>query len=145
MFGADDGVRERAVELRLPHVRLRVMHPLDVLKSRLDNLYGLTEKQNELGRAQLRAAIAVARAFLLEAARTENAPRARRPATLRYASFIERLARSAAGRKVAARHGIHVADAIEPTAFPSREFCARKLPALEALMSGPRKNELASR
>jgi hypothetical protein len=142
VFGAEDDLRARAVELRLPQVKLRVMHPLDVLKSRLDNLSGLTEKQNELGKAQLRASIGVARAFQREAAATENTPRARRPATLRYAAFIERLAVGSAGKKVAARYEIHVADAIEPDAVPSREFRDEKLPRLARLMSDERRREL---
>lgn len=142
VYGADEGMRARTVELRFPEVTLRVMHPLDVLKSRLDNLYGLAEKQNELGEAQLRAAIEVGRAFQREAAARENKPRARRPATLRYASFIERLALGDAGKKVVVRHRIYVADAIEPSAIPSREFRTAKLPRLAALLSAERRRDL---
>ena len=142
VFGADDDVRARAVEVRLPGVMFRVMHPLDVLKSRLDNLAGLAEKQNELGKAQLAAAIDVARAFLCEAAAAENRPRSRRPTTLRYAGFIERLATGTAGKKVAARYRIFVADALEPDAIPSREFREKKLPRLASLMSPARRDEL---
>ena len=142
VFGADDGVRARAVEVHLADLSFRVLHPLDVLKSRLDNLAGLREKQNELGEAQLRAGISVARAFLRDAAVAEGAQRGRRPTTLRYAGFIERLATGAAGKKVASRHDIFVADAIEPDAIPSREFRERKLPRLAALMSPERRREL---
>ncbi|MBX3188745.1 MAG: hypothetical protein KF819_17135 [Labilithrix sp.] len=143
VYGADEGLRARAMELRLgADLGARLMHPLDVLKSRLDNLHGLAEKRNELGKAQLRAAIAVAQAFQREALRAENAPGARRPTTLRYAAFVERLAASAAGKKVAARYGIHVADAIEPSAVPVREFCEKKLPVLGRLMSSSRRREL---
>ncbi|MBX3197447.1 MAG: hypothetical protein KF850_06425 [Labilithrix sp.] len=142
VFGADDGVRSRAVEVRLAKVTFRVMHPLDVLKSRVDNLAGLREKQNELGEAQLRAAILVARAFQREAAASESARRTRRPTTLRYAGFIEHLALGAAGRKLARRYGLHVADAIEPGTVPSRELLSAKLPRLAKLMSAERRGEL---
>jgi hypothetical protein len=142
VFGADKRLRTRAVTIRLSKVELRVMHPLDVLKSRLDNLHGLREKQNELGEAQLRAAIEVARAFQREAAAVENTPRSRRPTTLRYASFVERLAISDAGRKVAARHGIHVADAVEPSAVPHDGFREKTLPRLARRMSSARRREL---
>jgi hypothetical protein len=142
VFGADDDLRARAVEVTISEVTFRVMHPLDLLKSRVDNLYGLTEKQNELGKAQLRAAIEVARAFQRDAAERESTPRARRPATLRYVSFIEQLAVGDAGKKVAARNGIFVADAIEPDAISSRDFHNKKLPRLAQLMSPDRRREL---
>lgn len=142
VFGADDAVASRAVEVRQPGMTYRVMHPLDVLKSRVDNLYGLPEKQNALGKAQLQAGILVARAFQREAAKRENVPGVRRPATLRYAAFIERVATDDAGRKVARRFGVHVADAIEPAAVPSRAFREETLPRLARLMSDARRREL---
>jgi len=142
VFGADDAVRTRAVELELgPGLTTRVMHPLDVLKSRVDNLHGLKEKQNELGKAQLEAAMAVARAFQRDAAAPEHA--GRRPLALRYVSFIEDVASSTAGRKVAKRWKLHVADSIEPGAIASRDFREKKLPQLLALMSPGRRAELA--
>lgn len=130
VLGADENLRDRAVRLELPNVSFRVMHPLDVLKSRLDNLYSLTEKQNEVGDAQLRAAIDVARAFQREAASTDGGGtgRSRRPSALRYVSFIEQLARGDAGKKVATRRRIHVADAIEPDAVATLAFREKNLP-----------------
>ncbi len=139
VFGADKRVHERAVTLVVGSVSFRVMHALDVLKSRLDNLYSLTEKQNDLGDAQLRAAVAVGRAFLLDPSARSDAPR---PPTLRYARFIEALARSDAGRKVAARRHIHVADAIEPSAIPNEQFRHENLPRLARLMSVERRRAL---
>jgi hypothetical protein len=142
VFGADESIRARAVTFHLSRLTFRVLHPLDVLKSRLDNLYGLTEKQNELGEAQLRGATGVARAFQREASTIERVPRSRRPPTLRYASFIERLALGDAGKKIAARRGIHIADAIEPGVIPGVEFREKKLPQLARLMSAERRREL---
>ena len=75
------------------------MHPLDLLKSRLDNLHQLPEKQTDIGRAEL----------------------------------------GDAGRKVADRHGLHVADAIVPELVASTEFHQKKLPQLTTLMSPARK------
>lgn len=144
VFGADeDAVRARAVEVELgPSLTTRVMHPLDVLKSRVDNLHGLKEKQNELGRTQLEAAIAVARAFQRDSAAMEKPRAGRRSPALRYVSFIEHLALSAAGRKVATRWKIHVADSVEPGAIASRDFREKKLPQLCSLMSPGRRAEL---
>ncbi len=62
--------------------------------------------------------------------------------TLRYASFIEGLATGDAGKRVAARHKIHVADAIEPSPVPNREFKERKLPQLARWMSPERRKAL---
>lgn len=144
VYGAGPAVRSRAVDVRRPDgLRFRVMHPLDVLKSRVDNLHGLPEKRNELGVAQLVAAIEVARAFQREAAREEHAKR--RSSNLRHAAFIEKIAKADAGRKVARRHGIHVADAVEADAVSTRSFHEQALPRLARLMSPARRDELGLR
>ena len=55
----------RAVELKVPRIgRLRVMHPVDVLDSRIQNLHLLPEKRTASGIAQGRLAVEVARAFV---------------------------------------------------------------------------------
>jgi hypothetical protein len=143
MWGAEsEEVRARALRVEDGELEYRVMHPLDVLKSRLDNLHGLAEKQNDLGKAQLVAAIEVTRAFLREQAALE--PReAKRPATLRYAGFIATLASSDAGKKVAKKYGLHVADAIEPDAVRTKEFREKMLPRLVPLMSPARRKEIS--
>jgi hypothetical protein len=56
---------DRAVEVEYdPGVWVRVLHPLDVLESRLQNLRQLPSKRNEVGVAQARLAVEVVRAFL---------------------------------------------------------------------------------
>jgi hypothetical protein len=56
----------RAIELDVPSVgRLRVIHPLDVLDSRIQNLHLLAEKRTEIGIAQARLALSVVRAFIV--------------------------------------------------------------------------------
>lgn len=55
----------RAIELDIPDIgRLRVIHPVDVLDSRIQNLHLLPEKRNSAGIAQARLALGVARAFI---------------------------------------------------------------------------------
>jgi len=55
----------RAIEMDVPDIgRLRVIHPLDVLDSRIQNLHLLPEKRNDAGIAQGRLAVGVARAFI---------------------------------------------------------------------------------
>ena len=55
----------RAVEMDIPDIgRLRVIHPVDVLDSRIQNLHLLPEKRNEVGISQARLALGVVRAFI---------------------------------------------------------------------------------
>ena len=55
----------RAVDVEAdPGVWVRVLHPLDVLESRLQNLRQLPGKRNAVGVAQARLAVEVVRAFL---------------------------------------------------------------------------------
>jgi hypothetical protein len=55
----------RAIEMDIPEIgRLRVIHPVDVLDSRIQNLHLLPEKRNDAGIAQARLALGVARAFI---------------------------------------------------------------------------------
>jgi hypothetical protein len=55
----------RALEMEIPDIgRLRVIHPLDVLDSRIQNLHLLPEKRNDAGIAQARLALGVTRAYI---------------------------------------------------------------------------------
>ena len=93
----------------------------------------------------LRLAIAMVQAFLRDIASLEETGNQRRgrPVVLRHLARIEGLALSDAGRKVARRQGVHVADAIEPEpARDSEAFVAKKLPQLLQLMSPGRRAQL---
>jgi hypothetical protein len=58
-------VLRRAAELMVPGVGLvRVMHPIDVLDSRIQNLHLLPEKRNAIGVAQAELAVDMTRAFI---------------------------------------------------------------------------------
>ena len=118
----------RAVRVDLPGATtFLVMHPFDLLRSRLANLHELRDKQNDKGAAQLRLAFDVARAYLQEqAARyppTETA--AGRSPIQTLVSEIEKMAIDDAGRKVAKRWGVHVADAIDPSLIAAGAFWTR--------------------
>ena len=66
-----------------------------------------------------------------------------RPVVLRHLARLERLALSDAGRKVAKRYGVHVADAIDPgPVVHIKSFMTKKLPQLLNLMSAARRIEL---
>ncbi len=131
-------VLARAVRVELSgSTTFLLMHPFDLLKSRLANLHELREKQNAKGAAQLRLAIDVARAYLQEQAARYPAAEtgAGRSPIQTLVSEIEKMAIDDAGRKVAKRWGVHVADAIDPSLIPAGAFWTRKWPTLEALMS----------
>jgi hypothetical protein len=132
-----------------PAGNFRVMHPLDALQGRLENVYGLAQKQDEHGIAQLQLAIAMAREFLRDITSQEaklhatDQDKGRRPASLRHIRRIESLALSDAGRKVAKRYNSHVADAINPLPLLHiKPFAAKKLPQLLKLMSAERRTQL---
>jgi hypothetical protein len=143
-----EAIAGRAVLAENPAGRFRVMHPIDVLQGRLENVYGLSAKQDEHGLAQLRLAIDVARAFVCDIASREtiDSEDSARPVVLRHLARLETLSLSDAGRKVAKRYGVHVADAIDPRPVGHiQSFVSKKLPQLLKLMSAARRAELQRR
>ncbi|MBV8037018.1 hypothetical protein [Roseateles sp.] len=113
------------------------MHPLHVLRSRLVNLHKLPEKQNDKGELQLVLAIGVVREFLKRTAAIEPAERVAtgRSPIQRYVNDIVMMARGDAGKKVAKRAGIYVADAIDPSLIPAGPFWEKAWPRIKPLMS----------
>ena len=58
-------LERRAVDVEVPEIgRVRVIHPVDVLESRIQNLHLLAEKRTKAGIAQALLAVDVARAFI---------------------------------------------------------------------------------
>ena len=63
----------RAIEMEMPDIgHLRVIHPIDVLDSRIQNLHLLPEKRTDAGIAQARLAVDVARAFIRQEVATRD-------------------------------------------------------------------------
>src|ERR1700689_2467029 len=63
----------RAIEMEMPNIgRLRVIHPIDVLDRRIQNLHLLPEKRTDAGIAQARLAVDVARAFIRQEVATRD-------------------------------------------------------------------------
>lgn len=131
-----EALRKRAVRVEFDDTVFLVMHPLDVLRSRLANLHQLAEKQNAKGVMQLALGIDVARQFLRDEARAmPRHPTSARSPLQPFVSEIERLALDDSGRTAARRFGLHVADAIDPSLIPAGPFWERKWPTLASLMS----------
>jgi hypothetical protein len=103
----------RAIELEVPNIgRLRVIHPIDVLDSRIQNLHLLPEKRTAAGIAQARLAVDVAREFV----RREVAARGERVGL----KLLERIA-DIAGDMAAVR--VFLLYAIDPLkAIPLEDF-----------------------
>jgi len=142
-----NSITKRAILSESPVGPFRVMHPLDILQGRLENVYGLAEKQDEHGIAQLHLAIDIVRKFLADIAaqEAERTEKHERPVVLQHVRRIETLALSDAGRKLAKRFDVYVADAIEPAPLLHLEaFVTKKLPQLLKLMSATRRAQIAN-
>jgi hypothetical protein len=111
-------IRARATQLILTDdVTVHVLHPLDVLESRLRNLAALASKQNPIGVAQARLAVKIARAFVESHMRSAGDPRIVRQAVKR----LEKLALDRQLYQVAFTYDIDVLAAVpvDRIAYPS--------------------------
>lgn len=119
---------------------IRVMHPLHVLKSRLDNLHKLSAKQTDQGEAQLLYAIEVVRRMMPGVQQEQGESEVRE-----WIKAVAHLARCDAGKKIAQRRAIHVADAIAAEATQCTGFHRHHLPRLLPLMSEARRVDVLGR
>ena len=132
-------VDRHAVDVDLPGGQtLRVMHPLDVLKSRNANLHVLRAKRTAAGRRQLQLAIDVARAYLedrITAVGDHTDARDRERAVLKLLAPVISYAGDDAARKNMERYGIYLGDAIPAWLVTSASFWKHQWPHLRTRMS----------
>jgi hypothetical protein len=123
-------IQARAVEVKLPAgVALRVLHPLDVLESRLRNLQALMDKRNAIGVAQAQLAIEVVGRFI--AALLDDADQR---TALDAAERVIKIALDKGLVAVAVDYGIDPLLAIPSARFNSREFQTRRWPQAQHLV-----------
>jgi hypothetical protein len=134
VIGVDaDAIRRRAVQIEIElageRIRFAVMHPVDVLSSRVANLARVPGKQTEEGVRQVRLAIQVVRSFM---ARMTDGGDARTGQTraLKAIEAVARLGGSAAGRKVRAAFDIDFLEAIPADRIESERFQKVRWPRL---------------
>lgn len=106
-------LERRAVEVDVPEIgRLRVIHPIDVLESRIKNLHLLPEKRTGASVAQARLAVDVARAFIRHTIDVQG-----ERAALKLLERIATIAGEPAGLRV------HLGFGVEPlSAVPLEDF-----------------------
>lgn len=129
-------IKQRAVGLHLADgTELRVLHPLDVLESRLKNMVALPSKRDSQGIAQAHLAIDIARAYL------EQLGRERRTRALLNA--IERVGHIALDKSLAPilhEFNLDPLAAVPVDRVQSAEFHKRRWPQLLALVAEQRKD-----
>ena len=128
-------VCKRATEVTLPDgVAVNVLHPLDVLESRLRNLDSIPAKRDATGVAQARLAVRVVRAFIEDYMDGGNDPRTVRQAVQRVA----RIALDPRLAQVAFTYDVEVLVAIpvERIAYP--RFHERQWPKILARLERKR-------
>lgn len=133
-----DQARARAVEMTLPDISaaVKIIHPLDLLASRLHNLASLPEKRNDQGVAQARLAISVARAFIAHARSTLE--------ERDVFPFVEEVRRIALNKKLGRvyyEYGFDVLSAVPVEMFKNEYFLSKRWPQIQALVAEQRESQ----
>ena len=130
-----EAIQRRAVVLNLTDgIRVRVLHPLDVLESRLKNLAQLPSKRDPQGIAQAHLAIDVVSSFL-EQLLTEQPARWSLDAIER----VVRIAQEKSLETVIHDFGLDLLNAIPADRVSSEEFRTRRWPQILALITEQRR------
>lgn len=143
VIGTDtETVAKRSIKIQFNGSEFSIMHPIDVLKSRIDNLHQLQEKKENPINAenQILCAIRVMSKCLIETHDLEVPIKGKRSVLLGLTNLITKIALSDAGRKISERHDLFAADAIEPFLIENKEFHEKRLPQILELMSPTRRN-----
>jgi hypothetical protein len=122
-------IQTRAVEITLRSgISLRVLHPLDVLESRLQNLLSLPEKRDQAGVAQANLAISVAGRFLEQLLGEDANQRA-------LFDAIERIAQIATNKRLSSvivDYGLDLLAIVPASKIDNSEFQTLRWPQITA-------------
>lgn len=121
-----DAVRRRALQAEFDGVSFRVMHPLDVLKSRIENLATLQDKQTPEGIIQAKLALQVANKFVTAIAGNTDGQKL----ALKSIEAIVNIAKTSAGYKCAREFGIDFFHAIPKSSVEDEQFHQMRWPHL---------------
>lgn len=128
LVGVDVGkVKERASEVKLGDTLIRVMHPIDVLQSRIENLAQLRDKQTPEGVEQAKLSLLVAGAYIREvSAMDEDGQRHAR----KVIEYVVGIAKTGAGKRGAREFGLRFMDALPGFAITSDQFRSIRWPQI---------------
>ena len=128
LVGVDVGkVKERASEVKLGGTLIRVMHPIDVLQSRIENLAQLKDKQNPEGVEQAKLSLLVAGAYIGELAAMDEDGQRHASKAIEY---IVGIAKTGAGKCGAKEFGLRFLDALPGFVITSDRFRAIRWPQI---------------
>jgi hypothetical protein len=130
-----EGIQQRAVVLSLADgTHVRVLHPLDVLESRLNNLAQLPSKRDPQGVAQAHLAIDVVRCFLEQLLSEEPARR-----LLDAIERVVRMAQEKGLETVFHDYGLDLLNGVPADRVSSEEFRTRRWPQIVTLITEQRR------
>ena len=137
LLGIDmDEMQKHARTVQVQNAAFRVMHPLHVLQSQIENIYGPLNRRAKGARTVSRSklAVRVARAAVLESLEAVNVKEA-----LWSTEKIAEIASSRAGLKALWKDGIELLDAIPAHANWPENFTKLRLPQIRSLLGTARR------
>jgi len=122
-------VEERALDIEIGNIHCRIMHPIDVLVSRVKNYHRLKDKQNENGLMQVACAMKVAKAYIEDYASNPSIENGQKFA-LKMMEEIVSLAKGSAGR-YAKLSGMNFLEALPAAAITLPKFHKIRWPQMQ--------------
>lgn len=133
-FDDSDAVRKRAEERFLGEVRFRVMHPLDCLRSRLENLHKIAEKRDAASAAQAELSTRIVGRYLETVLEAGNERLA-----IKTIEGVAKMALGPAGRFALGSFGVDVLEAIPLKRISNRKFLNVRWPQILTQAAGRRR------